>query len=60
VAVGQYSGPEAISARMASLGITIQEAALPSFVERVQTSARATNRVLNDEDLRSLAREAGL
>jgi len=60
VAIGQYSGPEAVAARMATLGIRVDSPALASFVERVRESARATNRVLSDDDLRQLAREAGL
>ncbi len=60
VAIGQYSGPEAIAARLAALGLRADGAALAPFVERVRESARATNRVLSDDDLRGLAREAGL
>ena len=60
VAIGQYSGPSAVTARMRALGLEIPEPALPAFVERVQTAARATNRVLSDDDLRRLAGEAGL
>jgi isopropylmalate/homocitrate/citramalate synthase len=60
VAVGQYSGPEAVAARMATLGVRVAEPQLTLFVDRVRDAARATNRVLSDDDLRRLAREAGL
>jgi isopropylmalate/homocitrate/citramalate synthase len=60
VAIGQYSGPEAVAARMRTLGIAVAEPALAGFVERVRSAARNTNRVLSDDDLRRLAGEAGL
>jgi isopropylmalate/homocitrate/citramalate synthase len=60
VAIGQYSGPKAVTARMASLGIRIEESRLAAFVEQVQESARATNRVLSDDDLRGLAGQVGI
>jgi isopropylmalate/homocitrate/citramalate synthase len=59
VAIGQYSGPEAVSARLAELGIRADGSALASLVERVRERARTTNRVLTDADLRELATEAG-
>ena len=60
VAIGQYSGPAAVTARMEGLGIQVPEPALAPFVEQIRTAARATNRVLSDDDLRRLAGEAGL
>lgn len=60
VAIGQYSGPEAVAARMATLGIEMNEQNLLAFVERMRESARATNKILGDDDLRQLARELGL
>jgi isopropylmalate/homocitrate/citramalate synthase len=59
VAIGQYSGPEAVAARLATLGLAVPAAALPGLVERVREAARATNRVLSDDDLRALAAAAG-
>jgi methanogen homocitrate synthase len=59
VAIGQYSGAEAVAARLAALGIRLDDPALAAFVERVRETARATNRVLTDEDLQRLARESG-
>jgi isopropylmalate/homocitrate/citramalate synthase len=60
VAIGQYSGPTAVAARMANLGIPIEESLLAAFVDQVQESARATNRVLSDDDLCELARAGGI
>ena len=59
VAIGQYSGPEAIRSRLLSIGIDSEGEALARLTAEVQAAARKTNRVLTNEDLRSIANRAG-
>lgn len=58
VAIGQYSGPEAIRSRLLSIGIDSEGEALARLTAEVQAAARKTNRVLTNEDLRSIAARA--
>lgn len=54
VAIGQYSGPEAVRSRLRSLDIELDDEALGDVTRRVQHLARTTNRILSDDDLRAL------
>lgn len=60
VAIGQYSGPNAIRARLASIGLSSDETTLQRLTTAVQEAARRTNRVLSDKDLRGIATELGV
>ena len=57
VALGQYSGPEGVAARLEQAGISLDPKSLPRLVDRVREAARETNRVLDDTDLRHLISE---
>jgi len=59
VAIGQYSGPEAIRSRLRALGIDYEGEALARLTSAVQAAARATNRVLTNDDLRRIAAGTG-
>ena len=59
VAIGQYSGPEAIRSRLLSIDIDSEGEALARLTAAVQAAARTTNRVLTDDDLRSIVAGAG-
>lgn len=55
VAIGQYSGPEAIGSRLRAIGLAFEGDAMARFIAEVQRVARTTNRVLTDDDLRAIA-----
>lgn len=59
VAIGQYSGPEAIRSRLRTLEVDLDEAALKEVTTQVQSRARSTNRVLSDDDLRDILAHTG-
>lgn len=55
VALGQYSGPEAVRARFQALGIDCDDVTLQEAAAQVQSRARSSNRALSDDDLREIA-----
>ena len=60
VAIGQYSGPEALNARLSNLGIELKEQQLTALVAMVQEAARETTNIITDEDLIRLVSDLGL
>ena len=60
VAMGQYSGPNAVRHRLTTIGIDCGDEQLREVTERVRSRARSSNRVLTDADLRDIAGEIGL
>lgn len=59
VAIGQYSGPEAIGSRLRAIGLGLEGDVMALFTAEVQRVARTTNRVLTDDDLRAIADRLG-
>jgi isopropylmalate/homocitrate/citramalate synthase len=54
VAIGQYSGPQAIRSRLEATGFSGDETQMARIVEAVRSEARSTNRALSDHDLRAI------
>ena len=59
IAIGQYSGPNAIRFRLQSLGLAVDADALGHVTDVVRSRARATNRVLTDDDLKDIVTSLG-